>query len=131
MTTPVLSLQKIGQIAIPVNDVAAARAFYRDILGLTPLFDAGPAMAFFACGGMRIMITRPTAPEYDHPSSILYFPVDDLDQAHAALARAGVVIESPPRLIAKLPDHELWMCFFRDPARNLLALMAEKPLSPR
>jgi methylmalonyl-CoA/ethylmalonyl-CoA epimerase len=27
--------------------------------------------------------------------------------------------------VAKMPDHELWMAFFRDPDGNLLALMSE------
>lgn len=126
MNAPVLALEKIGQIAINAKDVSAAKAFYRDVLGQKHLFDAGPNLAFFDCGGVRVMLTPPSAPEFDHPSSILYFPVSDLDVAHAALVRAGVKIERAPQLIAKMPDHELWMCFFRDPAANLLALMCEK-----
>lgn len=126
MTTPALSVSRIGQIAINAKDVAASKAFYRDVLGCTPLFDAGPQLSFFDCGGVRLMLTAASAPEHDHLSSILYFPVPDIDRAHAALVGAGVKIDAAPRLIAKLPDHELWMCFFRDPANNLLAAMCEK-----
>jgi methylmalonyl-CoA/ethylmalonyl-CoA epimerase len=72
------------------------------------------------------MLTQPSAPEFDHPPSILYFAVPDIDAAHAALVRAGVKIERSPQLTARMPDHELWICFFRDPANNLLALMCEK-----
>jgi methylmalonyl-CoA/ethylmalonyl-CoA epimerase len=31
-----------------------------------------------------------------------------------------------PHLVARMPDHELWMCFFRDPDEHLLALMCER-----
>jgi methylmalonyl-CoA/ethylmalonyl-CoA epimerase len=123
---PALSLSKVGQIAINAKNVPACAAFYRDVLGLKHLFDAGPDLAFFDCGGVRLMITQPSAGKYDHPSSILYFPVPDIDVAHEALVRVGAPIEAPPRMIAKMPDHELWMCFFLDPAGNTLALMCEK-----
>jgi methylmalonyl-CoA/ethylmalonyl-CoA epimerase len=121
-----LSLDKIGQIAVNAHDVPAAATFYREVLGLKPLFSVGDQLAFFDCAGVRLMLTRPSAPEYDHPSSVLYFPVPDIDAGHATLMKAGVTIEHPPRLTARMPDHELWMCFFRDPANNLLALMCEK-----
>lgn len=124
-----LHLDRIGQIAIHVSDVPAALAFYRDVLGLRFLFGAGPDLAFLDCGGVRLMLTRPSAPEYDHRASILYFPVADLEAAHEALRAAGVEVKAPPLRIARLPDHELWMCFFRDPSGNVHALMSEKPIS--
>jgi methylmalonyl-CoA/ethylmalonyl-CoA epimerase len=126
MSSPVLALSRIGQIAINAKDVSTSVAFYRDILGCKHLFDAGPNLAFFDCGGIRLMLTLPSAPEFDHPSSVLYFPVPDIAVAHEALVRAGVKIDAAPKLIAKMPDHEVWMCFFRDPAHNLLALMCER-----
>jgi methylmalonyl-CoA/ethylmalonyl-CoA epimerase len=126
MSDSALALSRIGQIAISAKDVPALAAFYRDVLGLKHLFDAGSNLAFFDCGGVRLMVTQPSAPEFDHPSSILYFSVPDIDVAHAALVRAGAKIERAPQLTAKMPDHELWICFFRDPANNLLALMCEK-----
>ena len=119
-------LKGIGQIAINARNVPESAAFYRDVLGFRHLFDAGPQLAFLECGGVRIMLTVPSAPQFDHPSSILYFPVPAIDAAHEALVGAGVSIEAPPRRIAKLPDHELWMCFIRDPAGNVLALMEER-----
>ena len=45
--------------------------------------------------------------------------------AHAALKAKGVTFESEPRLIAKMPDHDLWMAFFKDTENNTLALMCE------
>lgn len=123
---PALALNRLGQIAINAHDVPAAAAFYRDVLGLKHLFDAGPNLAFFDCGGVRLMITQPSAPELDHPASVLYFMVEDIAAGHQALVAAGAKIERAPQLTAKMPDHELWMCFFRDPANNLMALMCEK-----
>jgi methylmalonyl-CoA/ethylmalonyl-CoA epimerase len=117
-------LSQIGQIAVNVHDTGRAVAFYRDQLGMKLLFTAGQ-LAFFDCDGIRLMLDRPEKPEFDHPSSILYFKVPDIQQAHATLAGRGVKFEDAPHVIARMPDHELWMAFFRDSEGNLLALMSE------
>jgi len=118
-------LSTIGQIAIAVKDVPRATAFYRDTLGMTFLFEF-PGLAFFDCGGVRLMLSRPETPEHDHPGSVLYFKVADLDAAYRDLGARGVEFIDTPHLIARLPDHELWMVFFKDPEGNTLALMHEK-----
>jgi catechol 2,3-dioxygenase-like lactoylglutathione lyase family enzyme len=119
-------IENIGQIAINVHDVPRAVAFYRDALGLEYLFEAGP-LAFFGCGEVRIMLSVAESPEFDHPSSIVYFRVDDIHAAREELAGRGVPFEDEPHLIAELEDHDLWMTFFRDPDENYLGLMAEVP----
>lgn len=121
MTTPI---QSIGQIAITTHDVQRATTFYRDALGLEFLFEAGH-LAFFRCGDVRLMLAEPETSEVDHPASTVYFRVDDIHAARAELAGRGVPFDDEPHLIARMPDHELWMSFFRDPDRNLLALMSE------
>lgn len=126
MSTPALSIQKIGQIALNSKNIPAATAFYRDVLGLKHLFSVGERMAFFDCGGVRLMISLPSSPELDHPSSILYFLVADMDASFANLEAHGVKIEQKPSMVAKMPDHELWLCGFRDPDNNILELMCEK-----
>lgn len=118
------SIASIGQIAISTKDVPRAVAFYRDALGLEPLFEAGP-LAFLVCGDVRIMLSPPETPELDHASSILYFRVDDIHAARDALVARGVPFDDEPHLIARMPDHELWMTFFRDPDGNLHGLMSE------
>jgi methylmalonyl-CoA/ethylmalonyl-CoA epimerase len=123
MPTPI---RNIGQIAINTHDIPRAVAFYRDALGLEYLFEAGP-LAFFLCGDVRIMLSVAESSEFDHPSSIVYFRVDDIHAARAELAGRGVPFEDEPHLIAELEDHDLWMTFFRDPDRNYLGLMAEVP----
>ncbi|HWB98099.1 MAG TPA: VOC family protein [Bryobacteraceae bacterium] len=116
-------LSHIGQIAITVRDLDRAVGFYRDALGLPLLFQV-PNLAFFDCGGMRLMLTPGENPTETY-SSILYFKVEDIRHGYETLQARGAVFEGEPRMIAKLPDHELWMAFFRDPDRNLLALMSE------
>lgn len=118
------ALDRIGQIAQPVTDLDRAIAFYRDVLGLRFLFRAPPGLGFFDCHGVRLMLDGPAASQAGQ-GSVLYYRVDHLDAAFGALSGRGVVFEAEPHLVAKLPDHELWMAFFRDPDRNLLALMAE------
>ena len=121
---PALSLNQIGQICINAHDLDRATKFYRDTLGMKYLFAAGK-MAFFDCGGIRLMLGIPEKPEFDHASSILYFKVGDMQSTHATLAARGVIFESQPTLIAKMPTHDLWMAFFRDSENNLLSLMSE------
>jgi len=93
---------------------------------LPHLFRAGQ-LSFFNCGGVRLMLSPPEKPEFDHPASILYFQVSDIQAAFHRLKSAGVKFEGEPHLIARMPTHELWMNFFRDTEGNLLALMSEVP----
>jgi methylmalonyl-CoA/ethylmalonyl-CoA epimerase len=118
-------LSTIGQIAITVTDVDRAVGFYRDTLGMKFLFQA-PNMAFFDCDGVRLMISPPEKPGETY-SSVIYFKVPDIQDVFRSLTSRGVAFEGEPHLIARMPDHDLWMAFFRDPDRNLLALMSEAP----
>jgi methylmalonyl-CoA/ethylmalonyl-CoA epimerase len=120
-----IGITRLGQIGINAKDVERAAAFYQDNLGLTLLFKALPGMAFFDCGGVRLMLDRAEKPEFDHPSSVLYFAVPDIHAAYGRLKETGVQFEDEPHLIAKMPSHDLWMTFFRDSEGNLLALMSE------
>ena len=123
---PELHLNQIGQIAINAHNLDRAVAFYRDTLGMRYLFTAGD-MAFFDCGGIRLMLALPEKPEFDHPSSILYFKVADIQQAHAALVARQVRIAEGPILVARLEKADLWLSSFYDSEDNLLALMSEVP----
>jgi methylmalonyl-CoA/ethylmalonyl-CoA epimerase len=126
MTTPQLELTQIGQIAINVRDLQRAVAFYRDTLGMQFLFQAPGGLAFFDVGGVRLMLGVAEKPEFSHPASILYYTVPDINAAHETLTNRGVTFMDEPHLIAKMPDHELWMTFFRDSEDNVLALMEER-----
>lgn len=121
-----LGITSIGQISIITHDLPRATEFYRDALGLPLLFTTGN-MAFFDCGGVRLMLGPASAPELDHPSSILYFKVSDINAAHRRLVELGVEIVAPPRLIAPMQTHDLWMVGFRDSEGNIMQLMSEVP----
>jgi methylmalonyl-CoA/ethylmalonyl-CoA epimerase len=124
--TPPVELAQIGQIAINVRDVKRAVAFYRDTLGMRFLFQAPGDLAFFDCGGVRLMLGVAERPEFAHPSSVLYYKVDDINAAYEALKARNVSFIDEPHLIARMPDHELWMVFFRDSEENVLGLMEER-----
>ena len=119
-------LSELGQIAVTVSDVDAALGFYRDALGLPFLFRAGPNLAFLMAGSVRIMLSTPQGAGRAGHNSILYFKVADLAAAHAAILGRGAANERAPQLAAKMPDHELWTGFVRDPDGNLVGLMEEK-----
>jgi len=120
------ALSEIGQIAITVSDVAAALPFYRDVLGLKFLFSSAPGLAFLAAGSVRLMLSTPQGAGAVGHNSILYFKITDIVAAHAAFVERGAKNERAPALAAKLPDHELWLGFLRDPDGNLIGLMEEK-----
>jgi predicted enzyme related to lactoylglutathione lyase len=117
-------LGPIGQVAVPVADVDRAVAFYRDVLGMRFLFQAPPGLGFFDCAGVRLMLDQPAAANAGH-GSVLYFKVEDLQAAFGTLQGRGVAFEGQPHLIARMPDHELWMAFFHDSEANMLGLMSE------
>ena len=120
-----IGISRLGQIQVRAHDVERAAAFYENVLGLKLLFKAPPGLAFLDCGGVRLMLDRPEKPEFDHASSILYFAVPDIQAAHAKMKENGVQFEDEPHLIARMPDHDLWMTFFHDSEGNLMGLMSE------
>jgi methylmalonyl-CoA/ethylmalonyl-CoA epimerase len=122
-------LSTIGQIAVTVKDIERAVAFYRDVLGMKFLFQAPPALAFFAAGDVRLMLNVPENKELDHPPSILYYRVPDIRQAYETLRARGVRFHAAPHVVHKAETYELWLADFRDSEENLLALMSEVPLA--
>jgi methylmalonyl-CoA/ethylmalonyl-CoA epimerase len=123
-----VGISRIGQIAITTHDLPRAVAFYRDVLELPFLFEY-PGLAFFEVNGVRLMLSSPEQPEFDHPASPIYYFVPDIQTAHKALLDRGVSFVADPHLIARLPDREVWMAFFRDPDENTLAITSEVPIS--
>jgi methylmalonyl-CoA/ethylmalonyl-CoA epimerase len=121
-------LSRIGQIAITVADLPRAVAFYRDVLGMAFLFEAPPSLAFFDCGGVRLMMSPPEqegSAAGQQFGSVIYYSVPDIQHAAAVLGSRGVVFEQAPHVVARLPHADLWMGFFRDPDQHLLAIMSE------
>ncbi len=122
----VLNLDHIGQIALPVADVDRAEAFYRDVLGLRWLYRFGD-LTFFDCAGVRLLLEKALDADGVARSSVIYFRCADIALAVGELQGRGVVFDGVPQLIARMDDHDLWMCFFRDPDGHTLALMQEAP----
>ncbi len=130
MSTPIPigpSLSRIGQIFVNAKDFDRAIAFYRDVLGMKFLFQAPPNMAFFDCDGIRLMLGVADRPELDHPASIIYYKVDDIERVYEIFKARGVEFVVKPHLVAPMPTYDLWLADFRDSEGNLLALMSEVP----
>jgi predicted enzyme related to lactoylglutathione lyase len=124
------SLSKIGQIQINVEDVERATVFYRDTLGMTYLFQV-PGMSFFDCGGIMLMLGIPTSEEFKHPSSIVYYQVDDIAAAHKTLVERRVAFTEDPNFVANMGEQDLWMGFFQDTEGNTLAIRTLVPKGTR
>ena len=116
----------LGQIALTVSDVERSVAFYRDGVGLRFLFAARPTLAFLDLGGVRLMLSGPEGEFRPGSSTVLYIKVPDIDASHAAMRARGVPFIDEPHFITSMPDHDLWMSFFRDPDGHTLALMCER-----
>ena len=120
-------LGPIGQIHVSVTDVDRSVEFYRDVLGIPFLFRVeGQPMAFFDCDGVRLYLGVPETPEF-RSNPLLYFVVEDLDDAYSTLHERGVRFRDEPHLVHRAGSSELWMTFFEDPDGNKLVLMADKP----
>ena len=119
-------LSKIGQIMVPVHDLETAAGFYRDVLGMQ-MIQKVPTMAFFDCGGVTLMVDVPETPELDHPGSIIYFRVDNIETAAKTLQSRGVRFDTEPHRVHRAETYDLWMAFFRDLDGSVLALMNEVP----
>ncbi len=117
-------LSTIEQIAVNAHDLERAVDFYRDKLGMKHLFSVPPNLAFFDCDGIRLLLSLPAKPEFDHASSIIYFKVDDILVAYATLTERGVQFEEKPIFVADMATYDLWLASFRDSENNLLALMS-------
>ena len=120
------SIQEIGQIAITVKDVAAAKTFYTEALGLRALFDAGPNLSFVAAGPVRLMLTVPQGAGEPGKNSVIYFKTRGVAECYRLALERGARGEREPQLAARMPDHELWIAFVRDPEGNLVGLMEER-----
>lgn len=124
MSSDEFGLSTIGQIAVNAHDIERATAFYRDQLGMKLLFEVPPKMSFFDCAGVRLMLSLPDKPEFDHPSSPIYFQVDDIQNVVATLKQRGVQFEEEPHVVANMGSYDLWMAAFRDSENNILALQS-------
>lgn len=124
-----IEIEKIGQIAIAISDLKKSVRFYRDILGLELLFEVPSSLAFFNCGGTRLMLTTLQGKEEDHNTSAIYYKVSDINNTTELLQSKGVTFEREPQFAARMEDHDLWIGFLRDPDNNLVGIMAELPLA--
>jgi methylmalonyl-CoA/ethylmalonyl-CoA epimerase len=114
---------RLAQVAIVVEDLDRAKAFYRDMLGLPHLFDAPPGLSFFQCGETRLMLSRPEGPE-GAGSSILYYGVDDVAIAFEEMRAKGVAFDEPPRKIAEVDGKPIHLAICRDGEGNMLGLIS-------
>ena len=120
-------LSSIAQILVNAKDFERAVAFYRDTLGMKFLFQAPPNMAFFDCGGIRLLVGIADREEIDHPASVIYYKVRDIQASYELLVSRGVEFIVKPHLVAPMPAYDLWLADFRDSEGNILALLSEVP----
>jgi len=109
------------------NDIAKARGFYAQTLGLK-VTEANGMLSLHLAGGGKVLIY----PKADHqPASftVLNFPVEDIDQAVDELTRAGIQFErygtfkQDARGILREGGPPI--AWFKDPAGNILSVLQE------
>ena len=111
-----------------VDDIAAARTFYGQTLGLKTSEEHG--MLTLHLAGGRDTLVYPKADHTPAAYTILNFPVDDIDAAVEELTRAGVRFE---RYEATDQDEKgiargggPYIAWFKDPAGNILSVLQER-----
>jgi len=127
MSQAKVALTRIRQIALHVSDIKAATAFYRDTLGMKLLFEAPPSLAFFDCGGVRLMLSgaEATGENPREEQAVIYYWVDDIKAASSVLAAGGASFIQQPQMIAKIATGEVWIAFVDDGVGNTVGLMSE------
>lgn len=124
---PAPAVERIRQIAVPVRNIEEAARFYRDTLGLTHLFDAPPALSFFDCGGVRLMLAGPEAQGKDgdeqHP--VIFYDVGDIKKTHAKIKSSGAAAIEEPHIITRMNGREVWISSVSDGQGNVVSLMSE------
>jgi predicted enzyme related to lactoylglutathione lyase len=116
----------LGQLALTVSNIQQALEFYRDIIGLEFLFAPTENLAFLQAGETRIMLSTPQGAGEAGKNSIPYFKVVQVEEFYETALAKGATKERTPQLAAKMPDHDLWIGFLKDPEGNLVGLMEEK-----
>jgi methylmalonyl-CoA/ethylmalonyl-CoA epimerase len=122
-STQAVHLDQIAQIALTVTNLAEAKAFYQDVLGMQFLFETG-SMAFFQCGSVRLLLGTSDKP-FNPEGTVVYFRIAHIEPACAALKSQGVAFVQEPHLVARMKSHDLWLAFLKDPAGNPIGLMSE------
>jgi predicted enzyme related to lactoylglutathione lyase len=115
----------IGQIAITVDDLDRAVNFYSETLNLELLF-RNQALAFFNCDGIRLLLAARNDESASGAEMMIYYAVDDIQQAVAALREDGVTLEQEPTCVARMAEREVWVAFFRDSEGAMAALIGEQ-----
>jgi catechol 2,3-dioxygenase-like lactoylglutathione lyase family enzyme len=110
---------------VGVSNADKARAFYRDTLGLTMLYEDNFALVFEVGGNMlRVTLVGEVRPQ---PYTVLGWQVNDATATARALTSAGVKLERYPHV----PQDEdgIWtapggarIAWFRDPDGNILSI---------
>lgn len=118
-----LQLGRVGQVSREVSDLDRAVEWYRDVLRL-PLLGHYGHLAMFDMAGIRLFLGRREKGSTTG-NSVIYFAVDDIDDAYAELRSRGITFRGAPHMIHRHPDGtEEWMAFFEDLEGSLLALMS-------
>jgi methylmalonyl-CoA/ethylmalonyl-CoA epimerase len=115
------ALSRVGQISVRAKDLDRATAFYRDKLGLKHLHKA-PSLSVFDCGGVTLLLSLPENPSLDHPGSIIYFDVEDMQKAFKELSDRGVKFVEKPNKVGRLGDVDVWIAIFHDSEDNMMGL---------
>ena len=112
-------LQSVQHVALNVTDLAEARRFYLDGLGLTEIDrpDFGVPGLWMACGATQIHLVEVEAND-PAPGQHFAFQVDDMDAVLADLRAKGVDVSDPFELTPGAGRQ----AFFNDPSGNLIEL---------
>ena len=124
-----VALSRIRQIALPVRDIQEGKRFYRDTLGMRHLFDAPPALSFFDCGGVQLMLAGPEGQgkDGDQQHAVVFYDVTDIKATHARIESSGAKTLEKPRVIARMNGREIWVSSVSDGQGNVVSLMSDVP----
>jgi predicted enzyme related to lactoylglutathione lyase len=115
----VIDVERVDFVGVPVRDVARAREFYGQTLGLLQSSGSGDRWAEFETGNLTIGIFAPEqmGRTFEASSAPLALRVSDVAEARQRLEQAGISFEGEI-----LDSGVCHMAFFEDPDGNALML---------
>ena len=113
---------------IAVTDLAAARRFYADTLGLRISEEYGLMWLHHPGDRMTLVYEQPAATPASY--TVLNFEVEDIDEAVAGLTEHGVTLERYDDLQQDahgiFREEGPFIAWFRDPSGNILSVLEER-----
>lgn len=116
-----LSLNRIGNLILPVSDLGRSVKFYCDTLRIRQVGSVPGDFAFLDAGSLTLALHQSNV-SVPRCNCEVSFQVDDIHATYEELRAKGVAFRVPPRVVTEDADRQLFAADFRDPDGHVLSI---------